>query len=72
MCWFRGFGADGVGYGGDGIAIRDAILRFKSQSMGAKPYGHVVELHPVDTEHNRVVTELGYKHGYLFSVFMDR
>jgi len=29
-------------------------------------------LHPGDTEHNRVVTELGYKHGYLLSVFMDR
>jgi len=61
-----------VGYGGDGIAICDAILRSKSQGAGAEPYGHVVELHPGDTEHYRVVTELGYKHGYLFSVFMDR
>ena len=61
-----------MGYCGAGIAIRDAILRSKSQGAGAEPYGHIMELHPGDTEHNRVVTELGYKHGYLFSVFMDR
>ena len=61
-----------MGYGGDGIAIHDVILRSKSQGVGAEPYGHIVELHPGDTEHNRVVTELGSKDGYLFSVFMDR
>ena len=61
-----------MGYGGDGIAIRDAILRSKIQGAGAEPYGHVVELQSGDTEHNRAVTELGYEHGYLFSVFMDR
>jgi len=61
-----------VGNGGDVIAIHDTILRSKSQSVGAEPYGHVVELHPGDTEHNWVVTELGYKHGYFFTVFMDR
>lgn len=40
--------------------------------MGAEHYGHVLELHPGETEDNRIVTELGYKLWYLFVVFTDQ
>ena len=61
-----------MGYGGDRVAVRGAVLGSERQGAGAEPYGDIVELHPGDAEYDGVVTEFGYEHGNPFVVVEDR